>query len=193
MLRLEGDVELERKYARARASEVKFAEADVERLFGITVSKLRTAQRFKLVEPDYEVSSERRISRRWGVREIARVFVCNHISFHLSIPFIAAISVMKAWDAHKSYRREDTDERLNPSYQHPHIQLIDREHLSVNLLDDQLNVGKMEVGQDGRLRLETSGEHPIPSPNQPVSVCTVDLNPIRDRFLNLFDEITHRG
>jgi hypothetical protein len=186
---------LDDKYARARVSETRFAEAEVEEKFGLTVSKLRTAQRYKLVEPDYEVSAERRISRRWGVRELVRVYVCNIISYHLSIPFIAAISVMLEWDRITGYEKADTDKRMDPAFLNPDIELTDRMYLAVRLEEQVHFIGKLVAGEDGRQRLEIDcGDLSlIPGGRQRISFCAVDTNAIRDKFLVLYDEIENGG
>lgn len=143
----------------------------VLKVFGVTESKMRTAQRFGLIEADIELRESRYV-RAWHIDSVRRVYIADLLALHMAIPFRAAVEIMSqavvklAID--RSAPRGTSDEPL------PLLILTDRTNVSFQIGDDETALGRMARDSSGRYRFRAGDG----SFRDGVTISTVLFSPI---------------
>jgi hypothetical protein len=166
----------------------KYTEEFIERIFGVTVSKLRTAQRLQFVRSDVALNSERRIIRVWHIKDVAKVWLANQSSHYFSIPFLAAVGSIKTYE---SIAGLDVGELLadkSPDEtSFPQAHLYDREVLTAGDTNTvgEFALGRLECDIQGRTQFVEDRKAVWPAERDWTSRTTIDLQMLRSRMLEI--------
>lgn len=154
-------------------------DSEVGSEFGISSSKMRTAQRYGLIESQIDLSDSSRYIRAWRADMVGYAYVALLLSEHFLIPFQVAVESLVA--CLKVYTGPDvrdlilTGGSLGPGGGVgfiPMVRLVDHRVLSLCWKDRNHSVGQIGSGPDGRHQFypDSPGE-----PAEPLSVAYFDL------------------
>jgi hypothetical protein len=64
----------------------RWTDNDVEMIFGLSVSKMRTAQKLKLTNSDRGLRDHKSV-RTWDIYDVSKVYFADEFAFQVGIPF----------------------------------------------------------------------------------------------------------
>lgn len=171
----------------------KFHEDVIETAFGLSVSKLRSAQRLRLVLSDASMNADRRTIRVWALSEVAKVFSANMVSYHLQIPFLAAVESVVTYQKMRGINLGDTVTFCDyfRAYPAPKTNLYDRSVLTATDDDPerQFSLGRLEPDQTGRMQFIEHSMAIRPLPGEWTSCATIDFLKVRQAFRKIVDSL----
>jgi len=171
---------------------LRFDEANVEQHFGLSVSKLRSAQRIRFIQAIGTLNDDRRYVRTWGITEIAKAWMANELAYHLQIPFLVACEIIQSYEGLRQVDAGDSIVFDDYLQDHPHPRLFLYERKYVFFTDeaeqDVVSLGLLDVGADGRMMfLPTRGS----TPDEVHSASRTEVRPLvlRQRFKAIIDTV----
>lgn len=164
-------------------SQRMFTDHDAEAVFGISVSRLRTAQRYRLVDSHLaQVGS--RFVRAWSTMDLLLVHLAQRIDEYLSVPFPVACQIVTKFRAGEQRAIEMSFSGAPAFDLLPRIIFTDRQVLQLDSPDGLMMIGCMERDPDKKNTFtEINGCDPAILEREPISRCMLHCDVIVKRFL----------
>ena len=169
-----------------------FSDDDVERLFGVSASKLRTAQRFGLVESFSELQHGRYV-RVWDDVAATRAYAASLLSEHMAIPYNVACQISVAYvnffdnldELVERFKRREpfTSFKSDPTY--PLLALVDRTCVLLLHQGSDIPIGLVERAEDGRMEFRADNTMTAPNKQDALSLTVYDPRVVMDRFMEI--------
>lgn len=174
-------------------TEDRYTEEEIEKKFGLSSSKFRSAQRIKLVRSDAALSPERRVIRIWTIPEIIKVWYANQISYYLTVPFVASAEMLIEVQAHREIDlgvATLTQEHVN-KYPNPEIHIYDRKFVtgSERGVDEYL-LGILTTDESGRTQFTPGGEWKVPNLGEWTSCTVLSIRLLRNKLHKIIADLT---
>lgn len=137
-----------------------FSDSDVESHFSISVSKLRTAQRLRLVEAQIG-DRNRRQTRHWSAHAVLRVWTAELISRHSGLPFNVGVGICVTATPERWVPVERAAFGNGGEHEIPTIIIVDREIVVAEEPDGSwIFVGTIKTADDNRMLFEPGDRQP---------------------------------
>lgn len=176
-----------------RLREGLITEAAIEKFFGISVSKLRTAQRLGYISSDAARNEEKRFVRVWSMEQLGRAYLASSESYYFAIPFQVAVELIQHYESVKSEDLGDAMVARDWLTEHPKpvVYLTDRRYISWTAegYPEEL-LGTIQTGHDGRqMFMPAEPDALVPDLNRVSARCAFFPERVREEFLDIWSRV----
>lgn len=172
--------------------EGTLSEGFVQRRFEISPSKLRAAQRLRLIGATIQLSEDRRYTRFWDVTSVSKVWYADRIAHYAQIPFIATCEALLFY---QQVRGIDIGEQLKldefERVRSPLVYIYDRYILCYfdPSYREKQALGRLLVGTDGRMMFAPDLEVEPPRRGKWTSLLKINCDMIRMSLMQILEDI----